>query len=84
MWHNSFVFLLPSLDPPQDNPADYAFFFDTTRRRTCYIAPERFVHAADFGSYSYSPTETTTLQRSKHFTPLTPAMDIFSLGYVVP
>lgn len=28
---------------PEDNPADYSYFFDTSRRRTCYIAPERFV-----------------------------------------
>ena len=64
----------------QDNPADYAFFFDTSRRRTCYISPERFVHVADFGSYSQVSAEAGTLQRSKHFIPLTPAMDIFSLG----
>lgn len=28
---------------PEDNPADYTYFFDTSRRRTCYVAPERFV-----------------------------------------
>lgn len=27
---------------PEDNPADFSFFFDTSYRRTCYIAPERF------------------------------------------
>ena len=27
---------------PEDNPADFNYFFDTSRRRTCYIAPERF------------------------------------------
>lgn len=26
---------------PEDNPADYTYFFDTSRRRTCYVAPER-------------------------------------------
>ena len=26
----------------QDNPADFSYFFDTSRRRTCYLAPERF------------------------------------------
>ncbi|KAG8212699.1 hypothetical protein J437_LFUL019599 [Ladona fulva] len=25
---------------PEDNPADFSYFFDTSRRRTCYIAPE--------------------------------------------
>lgn len=28
---------------PEDNPADYSYFFDTSRRRLCYVAPERFV-----------------------------------------
>ncbi|KAI0213060.1 Phosphoinositide 3-kinase regulatory subunit 4 [Lamellibrachia satsuma] len=27
---------------PQDNPADFSYFFDTSRRRTCCLAPERF------------------------------------------
>lgn len=30
---------------PLDDPADYAFFFDTSGRRTCYVAPERFYSA---------------------------------------
>merc|ERR1719193_2009826 len=29
---------------PEDNPADFSYFFDSSRRRTCYIAPERFVN----------------------------------------
>ena len=28
---------------PEDNPADFSYFFDTSRRRVCYIAPERLV-----------------------------------------
>lgn len=27
---------------PVDDPSDFSFFFDTSGRRTCYIAPERF------------------------------------------
>ncbi|EIW67963.1 hypothetical protein TREMEDRAFT_44965 [Tremella mesenterica DSM 1558] len=27
---------------PLDDPSDFSFFFDTSARRTCYIAPERF------------------------------------------
>ncbi|KAK8845442.1 hypothetical protein IAR55_006155 [Kwoniella newhampshirensis] len=27
---------------PLDDPSDFSFFFDTSSRRTCYIAPERF------------------------------------------
>ncbi|KAF8435557.1 hypothetical protein BGX38DRAFT_1274971 [Terfezia claveryi] len=28
---------------PEYDPADFAFFFDTSGKRTCYVAPERFV-----------------------------------------
>ena len=80
---NWFRILKPLLFFSKDNPADYAFFFDTSRRRTCYIAPERFVHLADFGSYSHDTTDITTLQRNKHYAPLTAAMDIFSLGSAI-
>ena len=31
---------------PADNPADYSFYFETTRRR-CYLAPERFYSAGE-------------------------------------
>ncbi|XP_029445209.1 phosphoinositide 3-kinase regulatory subunit 4 [Rhinatrema bivittatum] len=31
---------------PEDNPADFNYFFDTSRRRTCYLAPERFVEGS--------------------------------------
>jgi phosphoinositide-3-kinase regulatory subunit 4 len=27
---------------PEDNPADFSFFFDSAGRRICYLAPERF------------------------------------------
>ncbi|QSS58835.1 VPS15 protein kinase [Histoplasma capsulatum] len=30
---------------PEDNPADFSFYFDTSGRRTCYLAPERFLIA---------------------------------------
>lgn len=28
---------------PEDNPADFSYYFDTSGRRTCYLAPERFL-----------------------------------------
>ena len=31
---------------PADNPADYSFYFETTKRR-CYLAPERFYSAGE-------------------------------------
>ncbi|EPX75184.1 VPS15 protein kinase Ppk19 [Schizosaccharomyces octosporus yFS286] len=50
---------------PEDNPADYSYFFDTSSRRVCNIAPERFVPNSQI-----------------RIAPLTPEMDIFSLGCV--
>lgn len=59
---------------PEDNPADYSYFFDTSRRRTCYIAPERFIKTLS--------SESTSLfnEAPCHLGELKPAMDIFSAG----
>ncbi|KAJ1967669.1 Serine/threonine-protein kinase, partial [Dispira parvispora] len=77
---------------PEDNPADFSYFFDTSARRTCYVAPERFVPSptgegmsgdASVIDPSYLdgyPTAFTTLSRQG---PLVPTMDIFSLGCVI-
>ena len=53
---------------PDDNPGDFSYFFDTSGRRTCYIAPERFYTSAE-----------TPPDRPK----MTWAMDIFSAGCVI-
>lgn len=67
---------------PEDNPADFNYFFDTSRRRTCYIAPERFVDGSMFATESDQTTPLVDLtnnnQRSRG--ELRPAMDIFSAG----
>lgn len=52
---------------PDNNPADFSYFFDTSSRRTCYIAPERFL----------APGERSTDAK------LTWAMDVFSAGCVI-
>lgn len=53
---------------PEDDPADFSFYFDTSGRRTCYLAPERFLspgaHPEDAGRVNW-------------------AMDIFSVGCVI-
>ncbi|KAI1334863.1 hypothetical protein F5Y15DRAFT_265589 [Xylariaceae sp. FL0016] len=55
---------------PDNNPATYSYFFDLSGRRTCYIAPERFVehieHAKELEGHN-----------------LTWSMDIFSMGCVI-
>lgn len=53
---------------PEDNPADFSFYFDTSGRRTCYLAPERFLGAQ-------SPPESRA--------GVNWSMDIFSTGCVI-
>ncbi|KAL4072222.1 hypothetical protein J3A83DRAFT_4372222 [Scleroderma citrinum] len=57
---------------PLDDPSDFSFFFDTTGRRTCYIAPERFYKTNESRSSGGATEE-----------PVTEAMDIFSAGCVI-
>ncbi|KAI9373379.1 hypothetical protein BJX61DRAFT_503129 [Aspergillus egyptiacus] len=52
---------------PEDNPADFSFYFDTSGRRTCYLAPERFLVAGEEAG-----------SRNVNW-----AMDIFSAGCVI-
>ncbi|KAK3721400.1 Serine/threonine-protein kinase [Vermiconidia calcicola] len=53
---------------PEDNPADFSFYYDTSARRTCYLAPERFLAAGE------KPGTENVVQWN---------MDIFSLGCVI-
>ncbi|SJM87486.1 related to serine/threonine-protein kinase VPS15 [Zygosaccharomyces bailii] len=52
---------------PEDNPGEFSFYFDTSKRRTCYLAPERF----DSAQY---------LKTKGRAGPVTKEMDIFSMG----
>lgn len=52
---------------PENDPSQFSFFFDTSRRRSCYVAPERLVA---------NETDTTNDQLSGE-------MDIFSVGCVI-
>ncbi|KAL8659199.1 MAG: hypothetical protein Q9226_000537 [Calogaya cf. arnoldii] len=52
---------------PEDNPADFSYYFDTSGRRTCYLAPERFLSSDE----------------SDDGRGLTWAMDVFSVGCVI-
>ncbi|KAI9705497.1 MAG: Serine/threonine-protein kinase [Candelina mexicana] len=53
---------------PEDNPADFSYYFDTSSRRTCYLAPERFLASGE-----KSPGDGK----------VTWAMDVFSAGCVI-
>ncbi|KAL9103135.1 MAG: hypothetical protein Q9163_001779 [Psora crenata] len=52
---------------PEDNPADFSYYFDTSGRRTCYLAPERF----------------RSLGSKDDAGGITWAMDVFSAGCVI-
>lgn len=61
---------------PEDNPADYSYFFDTSRRRTCYIAPERFVK-----TFALETKDNPLVGDGPCYSGnLLPEMDIFSAG----
>jgi len=72
---------------PSDNPADFNYFFDTSRKRLCYIAPERFV-AKNQDSSTSDEVKRDTISPSLPMQDLpeassneiTEEMDIFSLG----
>ena len=40
----------------EDNPAAFSFYYDTARRRNCYIAPERFTSQCDDTSPELDPS----------------------------
>ncbi|CAH1773990.1 unnamed protein product [Owenia fusiformis] len=68
---------------PEDNPSDFSYFFDTSRRRTCYIAPERFIESSwrtDSGDQGGNIDLTTSVVKKGD---LTPSMDIFSAGCAI-
>ncbi|KAI8517020.1 phosphoinositide-3-kinase, regulatory subunit 4 [Branchiostoma belcheri] len=73
---------------PEDHPADFSYFFDTSRRRVCYIAPERFVDVRQEEEMKKGDKMQTLLETSLaeeglitvRLGDLTAAMDIFSVG----
>ena len=66
---------------PEDNPADFSYFFDTSRRRTCYLAPERFqVAPAQDGHSTQVMGQSMVVESFIPPAQLTPSMDIFAAG----
>jgi phosphoinositide-3-kinase regulatory subunit 4 len=62
---------------PLNDPADFAFYFDTSGRRTCYVAPERF----------YDANQRERDREDPHYKrkdqPVLESMDVFSAGCVL-
>ncbi|VDM48933.1 unnamed protein product [Toxocara canis] len=63
---------------PSDDPSYFTFFFDTSRRMSCYLAPERLQPSQELNLYSKLPGEFLDVSKD-----LTHAMDIFSLGCIL-
>lgn len=82
--HSLWVYLTDFSSPfkptllPLDDPAEFSYFFDSSGRRTCYLAPERF-----FPSTHSSQAKSSN--GGDHKTPkhVTEAMDVFSTGCVL-
>lgn len=69
---------------PLDDPADFSFFFDTSGRRTCYIAPERFYSADNNHDGSKRRgKERQVDEEGRREAKVTEAMDCFSAGCVI-
>ncbi|SCZ98267.1 BZ3500_MvSof-1268-A1-R1_Chr3-2g06260 [Microbotryum saponariae] len=63
---------------PLDDPSTFSYYFDTSSRRTCYLAPERF-----YTPDSEIARQKATLGWGQSDGPVTEAMDVFSLGCVM-
>ena len=49
-WNWAYLSDFASFKPiflPEDDPSQFSFFFDTSLRRSCYVAPERFLAAGE-------------------------------------
>ncbi|KAH0578433.1 hypothetical protein H2248_003581 [Termitomyces sp. 'cryptogamus'] len=69
---------------PLDDPADFSFFFDTSGRRTCYLAPERFYTASANPEISAKKSKLAMDEtEGKRDGKVTEAMDCFSAGCVI-
>lgn len=66
---------------PENNPSDFSYFFDTSRRHSCNMAPERFF---ELGADCTPSTENKiNMQGNSEANQITPQMDLFSVGCVL-
>lgn len=70
---------------PLDDPSDFSFFFDTSSRRTCYIAPERFYEADSKQAKEKTQRGRMALgeEIENRDGRVTEEMDVFSCGCVL-
>jgi phosphoinositide-3-kinase, regulatory subunit 4 len=70
---------------PLNDPSDFAFYYDTAGRRTCYLAPERFYTAEANPEISARKAQLAgdASGDSRRDGKVTEAMDVFSAGCVL-
>lgn len=69
---------------PENNPATFSIFFDTTGRRICYVAPERFVDEEEFKQHEPNPQDTEAEKEAReNWHDVTWPSDMFSVGCVI-
>ncbi|KAG8916382.1 Serine/threonine-protein kinase [Tulasnella sp. 417] len=70
---------------PEDDPTDYSFYFDTSGRRTCYIAPERFYSEGSEISTRRKQAEAASEEDGNPHRQgkIKESMDVFSTGCVI-
>lgn len=81
---------------PLNDPSDFNYFYDTSGRRTCYVAPERFYSDDAAASRERQKAKAVFAQKEgptidlaaevlgqKSQGKVTEAMDVFSLGCVI-
>jgi phosphoinositide-3-kinase regulatory subunit 4 len=69
---------------PENNPATFSIFFDTTGRRICYVAPERFVDDEELREHEPNSQDDGYEKKAKeNWHEVTWPMDIFSVGCVI-
>lgn len=65
---------------PEDNPNQFSFYFDTSDRRVCNLAPERFYNSRTGLLKPQNFDESDSFVGSNQ---ITKAMDLFSLGCIL-
>lgn len=68
---------------PENNPSDFSYFFDTSRRHCCNMAPERLVEQANVYAESENTETWPSYTNDLSINQLTSQMDLFSLGCVL-
>lgn len=67
---------------PLDDPADFSLFFDTSGRRTCYIAPERFYDSVTDLPMGFNPARMRTedIENVSEVLTYEPYLEMLGLG----